>query len=470
MSETIKGLTELLPSCDIELRIGTIKANTGFSLLAYKTARADTKRLNNICGMLWKPRFFYDEKHILCCGISIYDKEIKEWIERIDVGTESATEKEKGSYSDARKRAGFAWGIGIELYDYPFIWIQWNEKMGWNKRRDKSYPSCEYNIKSWTVHYVNDKDATKGIEIKNEKGATVWKSHEKITVGKQENYGNENIENNDDEKWEIVRTKLIGRGKNEDKTWAELAGKSLTYYVDKKQEFYSEWYATRAQKEIDWRTGMQGEDDSDSKPDPLKNIRQDIQATADDILKTKYPKQIQYDAYTKIIKEAKTEAILITIAARIKTIDILADSFTNGHIKDADEYINILTKISIADNGELDKIASKIHSYKAGGDQNLREHYWNDIEETQKELGYMDNPSLATNSMKKHLKTDDMYTITDWHILKEYHEYLLKKLKKQKDKPKKVEEQTTILEPNEEKVEEETKTTDKTNTEPVVIG
>ncbi|MCP4665244.1 MAG: hypothetical protein GY849_02670 [Deltaproteobacteria bacterium] len=123
MSEQIDNLTKLLPDESIEFRIGNVSVGKGFSVLAYKTARADVIRLNEVFGLNWKNRYFYDNKNMLCCGISVFNKDIKEWIERIDIGTESRTEKEKGSYSDAFKRAGFKWGIGIELYKYPFIWI-----------------------------------------------------------------------------------------------------------------------------------------------------------------------------------------------------------------------------------------------------------------------------------------------------------------------------------------------------------
>tara|TARA_R110000823_G_scaffold286748_1_gene405070 strand:- start:1433 stop:2149 length:717 start_codon:yes stop_codon:yes gene_type:complete len=112
---------------DIELRIGQTSAK-GFSLLLYKTARTDVKRLDDVYGTKWKNRFFYDAKNLLCCEISIYDLDIKEWVSRVDVGTESQTEAEKGSYSDAFKRAGFKWNIGSELYQSPFIWITWNMK------------------------------------------------------------------------------------------------------------------------------------------------------------------------------------------------------------------------------------------------------------------------------------------------------------------------------------------------------
>lgn len=128
----ISDLSKPLDIEDIEFRIGSVqkaqqgKQPTGFSMLAYKTARTDVKRLNDTVGLNWKNRYFYDNKDILCCEISIYNTDTNEWINRCDVGTESNTEKEKGSYSDAFKRAGFKWGIGTELYNFPFIWINWD--------------------------------------------------------------------------------------------------------------------------------------------------------------------------------------------------------------------------------------------------------------------------------------------------------------------------------------------------------
>lgn len=121
---------------DIELRIGTTSSK-GFSLLLYKTARTDVKRLDEVYGTKWKNRFFYDANNLLCCEISIYDTEIKEWVSRVDVGVESQTEKEKGSYSDAFKRAGFKWNIGTELYNSPFIWISWDMEVSHKTTKGK---------------------------------------------------------------------------------------------------------------------------------------------------------------------------------------------------------------------------------------------------------------------------------------------------------------------------------------------
>lgn len=119
--EQIKKLTAPLKDEDIEFRVGNVSVGKGFSVLAYKTARTDVNRLNDVFGLNWSNRYFYDDNKLLCCEISVFDGE--KWISRTDVGTESFTEKEKGSYSDAFKRAGFKWGIGIELYKFPFIWI-----------------------------------------------------------------------------------------------------------------------------------------------------------------------------------------------------------------------------------------------------------------------------------------------------------------------------------------------------------
>ncbi len=150
----MKDLTELtkpLEKKDVELRIGSTKAR-GFSLLLYKTARTDVHRLNEVCGLNWKSKHFYDDKQLLCCEISIYNPDIKEWISRSDVGVESYTEKEKGSYSDSFKRAGFRFGIGLELYQSPFIWITWEmESKDKYKFKPKNFHSNNLNIAEYKV-------------------------------------------------------------------------------------------------------------------------------------------------------------------------------------------------------------------------------------------------------------------------------------------------------------------------------
>lgn len=160
----INELSKPLSIDDIEFRIGSVaKAKQGeqpkgFSMLAYKTARTDVKRLNDCVGLNWKNKYFYDTTGILCCEISIYNSEIKEWISRVDVGTESMTEKEKGTYSDAFKRAGFKWGIGAELYNFPFIWINWNDYSEYNgKFTPKNFDNKSIKIDEYLVENVEVK-------------------------------------------------------------------------------------------------------------------------------------------------------------------------------------------------------------------------------------------------------------------------------------------------------------------------
>lgn len=108
---------------EIECKISTVKEK-GLTLLLYKTARTDINILNEIVGpMNWECEY-KEIKGNMYCGISIFDEEKKHWVTKWDCGVESIYgDKEKGEASDAFKRAGFKWGIGIELYTSPFIWI-----------------------------------------------------------------------------------------------------------------------------------------------------------------------------------------------------------------------------------------------------------------------------------------------------------------------------------------------------------
>lgn len=110
-----------LTADEIECRVGTAKSN-GISLLLYKTSRVDRAILDEIFGDLWQNDFKLIDNNMYG-GIGIYNKELNQWLWRWDCGTESNTEKEKGQASDCFKRAAFKWGIGIELYSAPFIWI-----------------------------------------------------------------------------------------------------------------------------------------------------------------------------------------------------------------------------------------------------------------------------------------------------------------------------------------------------------
>ena len=72
--------------------------------------------------MNWQCKY-NEHKGNLFCSIGVWDDSNERWVWKEDCGTESQTEKEKGEASDAFKRAGFRWGIGIELYNSPRIYL-----------------------------------------------------------------------------------------------------------------------------------------------------------------------------------------------------------------------------------------------------------------------------------------------------------------------------------------------------------
>lgn len=110
-----------LAAGEIEVRVGQV--GDGYvTLLLYKNARVDRAMLDEEFGkMNWSCKYS-EHKGNLFCSIGVYDPDKKEWVWKEDCGTESQTEKEKGEASDAFKRAGFRWGIGIELYNAPRIY------------------------------------------------------------------------------------------------------------------------------------------------------------------------------------------------------------------------------------------------------------------------------------------------------------------------------------------------------------
>lgn len=141
MNDLLKKLSEPLTADQIDFRVQSINKGGYATILAYKDARVDINRLNDVCGMNWERKHNNGNHN---CVVSIYDAENKHWVSREDTGTESNTEAAKGLASDSFKRACFNWGIGIELYDYPVIQVKLNQdefkvennraKQTWNLR------------------------------------------------------------------------------------------------------------------------------------------------------------------------------------------------------------------------------------------------------------------------------------------------------------------------------------------------
>lgn len=111
----------LLPD-EIEIRPSQI-TDKSVSLLLYTHARACMKLLDEAVGQFgWKREHVVVDGNLYCI-VSVYDEKKGMWVDKMDVGTESFTEKEKGEASDSFKRACVNWGIGRELYTAPTIRI-----------------------------------------------------------------------------------------------------------------------------------------------------------------------------------------------------------------------------------------------------------------------------------------------------------------------------------------------------------
>ena len=132
-----------LKANEIDVRVQSYVAKSnGAILLLYKDARCDMNILDETIGALnWKREHTRDNAN---CIVSIWNKEIGQWISKEDTGTESFTEKEKGLASDSFKRACFNWGIGRELYTSPFIWVNIAENETFN---GKISPRLKFSVK-----------------------------------------------------------------------------------------------------------------------------------------------------------------------------------------------------------------------------------------------------------------------------------------------------------------------------------
>ena len=141
------NLSKPLTVDQIEFRVQSINNGGYATILAYKDARADMQRLDDVCGPLgWRREHLRDNRN---CIVSVFDDENKQWIGKEDTGTESNAEAQKGLASDSFKRACFNWGIGRELYDYPVISI----KLAANEINDKNgkkYASWSFKLKEWS--------------------------------------------------------------------------------------------------------------------------------------------------------------------------------------------------------------------------------------------------------------------------------------------------------------------------------
>lgn len=161
----------LLTEGEIECRVSEIdKQGKWLKLLLYKTARTDAALLDETVGPMNWCNEYREIDGKMYCGISI-KSEAGEWVQKWNVGTESNMEAEKGEASDAMKRAGFAWGIGAELYSAPKI------KIPAEKCNIKQYNGKYKNYDNFQVEKIAYDDAQNicGLAIQcNGKRCWVW--------------------------------------------------------------------------------------------------------------------------------------------------------------------------------------------------------------------------------------------------------------------------------------------------------
>jgi len=119
---SVDSLSKPLSVDQIEFRVQSINDGGYATILAYKNARVDMERLDEAVGRMNWTRVHTREN--ANCTVSIWDNSKSQWVGKEDTGTRSAAEAEKGLASDSFKRACFNWGIGRELYDYPFIQVK----------------------------------------------------------------------------------------------------------------------------------------------------------------------------------------------------------------------------------------------------------------------------------------------------------------------------------------------------------
>lgn len=178
MEIDFKKLSEPLPISSIDFRVQSINKGWYATILAYKDARVDMNRLDEVVWhMNWKREHSNDNK---TCKVSIWNDIIKEWVCKEDVWVESKTESEKWLASDSFKRACFNWGIGRELYDYPQISVkllahEW--KMEWQ------YPKATWDLKlkewKWFSQFENGKISFLIAKDENEQERFIYWTYKK---------------------------------------------------------------------------------------------------------------------------------------------------------------------------------------------------------------------------------------------------------------------------------------------------
>lgn len=145
--------------------------------VAYIDARDAMQRLDDVCVHGWQRRHVEIKGHIYCeVGIVMPDGSVL-W--RMDCGTESNTEAEKGESSDSFKRACVNFGVGRFLYDLDIVYLPADAK-----KEGGNYPSVvdSNGKKVWDLtKHINGMNGMSG---KNNQQPKVTPSN--LTIGEEE--------------------------------------------------------------------------------------------------------------------------------------------------------------------------------------------------------------------------------------------------------------------------------------------
>jgi hypothetical protein len=175
----LKDLSRPLEISDVDFRVQSINNGGYATILAYKDARVDMNRLDEVLTPLGWQRDYKLIDGKLFCGVGIWFSSINQWVWKWDVGTESNTEKEKGQASDAFKRACFNFGIGRELYSYPIISVklktdEWEKKKDFNGK-ERAVATWDLKIKDWRWYSEFTDGALTFLAAKDQNGEVRFK-------------------------------------------------------------------------------------------------------------------------------------------------------------------------------------------------------------------------------------------------------------------------------------------------------
>lgn len=178
-----KTLFKPLSIEEIDFRVQSINNGGYATILAYKDARVDMNRLDEAFGPLgWKRSHRSIDGNLYCC-IEVWSQYRKQWVSKEDVGVESMAEKEKGQASDSFKRAGFNWGIGRDLYDFPVIQVklldnEWEK--GVNKKPNRQ--TWNLKLKDWSWKLERSGSAVSFLQAKDARGKVRFSFGQQVQV------------------------------------------------------------------------------------------------------------------------------------------------------------------------------------------------------------------------------------------------------------------------------------------------